>query len=378
MRVDRASGVTGVLAAVTFCFGALAHCGGGDNGSPGPTSEAGSGGQDATMADVPVAPDGPDMTPPTDGGLPDAADTGTNQPDTGNPPDGGDGGAGTLDGSSDAAPDGELDSGADGGLDSGAEASPAPGPACDAQAACNTDASTVLCCSGYCIDTSKDPANCGQCGNACTTTQFCTGIACKDAIIANVCANASGTVVFDPYNGDNEAGAAMGAALAAYCVPAPTIVQASQYAAGVTEPVTGRPITGPGNTFIAGGGNYGQVGIGYMNSLSPLYLTGNGVTGQIRMRDGGAVVNVQVSSLTSQHDYFYVQLAVEPKSGTLCFSGVGMLSPGTAAAGYYVSSVMLPNYASYTSTWYVYEWDDTNGDFAPDNGDTFTPVLSGP
>jgi hypothetical protein len=325
------------------------------------------------MADVMVPPDGPDTTMGADGAVapPDAGDSSVARP-----PDAGDGAANQQ---PDASDGGTLDGSVDGGADTGLDASP-PGPPCDAQAACNTDASTVMCCSGYCIDTSKDPANCGQCGNACTARQFCTGTACDDAIIANVCANARGTVAFDPYDTDNDAGASMGAALAAQCVPAPTIVQVSQFTAGVTEVGgSGRPITGPGNTFITGGGGYGQTGVAYMEqSLTALYLTGDGTRGQIRKRDGTAIVDILGSTLTSQHDFFYVQLTVEPKSGTLCFSSVGMLSPGTLAAGYFVGSVMIPNRATYTSSWYVYQWDDTNGDLAPDNGDTFGLVMQGP
>jgi hypothetical protein len=372
MRIQRASGVAGLCAAVLGCLGALAHCGGGGSGSPEPNDDSGPGTQDATMPDVQVAPDGPDTTPPNDGSsaTPDAGDSSVNAPDAGdgaaNQPDAADAGGGTVDGAMEA------------GLDAGLDATP-PGPPCDAQAACNSDASTVMCCGGYCIDTSKDPANCGQCGNACTAQQFCTGTACDDAIIANVCANAKGTVALDPYDTDNDAGVAIGAALAASCVPATTIVDVSQFATGVTEVGSGRPITGPGNTFITGGGGYGQTGVQYMEqSLTALYLTGDGTTGQIRKRDGTAIVDVQGSTLTSQHDFFYVQLTVEPKSGTLCFSGVGMLSPGTLAAGYYVGSVMIPNRSTYTSSWYVYQWDDTNGDSVADNGDTFSLVMQGP
>lgn len=327
------------------------------------------------MSDAP-----PETEPSGDGSGrgPDAGDDGSAV----NGPDGG--------GSIDAAPDGAspVDAGPDGngaeaGLDAGpdaiADAAPAPGPPCDAQAACNTDASTVMCCSGYCIDTARDPANCGHCGNACSTSQFCTSTACDDAVLANVCANAKGTVALDPYSVDNEAGVAVGAALVANCVPAPTIVQASQFASGVTDlSGNGRPVTGPGNTFITGGGYYGQAGVAYMEkSITPLYLTTDGTTAQIKTRSGTAIVDVAVSSLTSQHDYFYVQLSVEPKSGTLCFSSVGMGGPGTVAAGYYVSQVMIPSLSSYTSSWYVYVWTDKNNDFLPTVNE-ITPVMAGP
>ena len=59
------------------------------------------------------------------------------------------------------------------------------------------------------------------------------------------------------------------------------------------------------------------------------------------------MVTTAVTALTAHHDFFYVQLSVEPKSGTLCFSAVGMLSPGTAAAGYYAGVELIPNRAKY-------------------------------
>jgi hypothetical protein len=376
MRRKRGIRVAGLGAVALGCLGALAHCGGGSSGSPGPGNDSGPGEQDATITD---AQGGPEAEP--------SGDSSPREPDAGS--DGSVNGKPDAEGGSiDAAPDGAspVDAGpdansAEGGLDAGpdaiADAGP-PGPPCDAQAACITDASTVVCCSGYCIDTARDPANCGQCGNACSATQFCTGTACDNAVLANVCANARGTVALDPYGVDNDAGIAVGTALVANCIPAPTIVQVSQFTPGVTDLGNGRPVTGPGNTFITGGGYYGQAGVAYMEkSITPLYLTTDGTTAQIKTRSGTAIVDVAVSTLTSQHDYFYVQLSVEPKSGTLCFSSAGMGGPGTLAAGYYVSQVMIPGLSGYTSSWYVYVWQDANSDFLP-SANEIALVMAGP
>jgi hypothetical protein len=345
----------------------------------------------------PVPPDGPDTTPPADGtpGDEETLDAGHDATleDAGNDaaPDGGldatadtgvdAGGDAALDSGPDAALDGSVDATVDGGDASSPDAGPGPIP-CDASAACNTDASTVMCCSGYCVDTAKDPANCGQCGTACTASQFCTGTACDDAVIANVCANPRGTVAFDPYDMDNEAGAAMGTALATYCVPATSVVQVPQTTAGVLDPNgSGRPITGVGNTFITGGGAFGQKGVDYIElqaNLSPLYLQNNGTNSRILTRAGAELLNVLDTSLTAHHDYFYVQLTVEPQSGTLCLSAVGILGPGSQAAGYYAATELIPNHTSYPASWYVYEWMDTNGDSIANSGDAFTRLHSGP
>ena len=39
---------------------------------------------------------------------------------------------------------------------------------------------------------------------------------------------------------------------------------------------------------------------------------------------------------------------------------------------------MLPALSTYTKSYYVYEWNDGDGDNAPSSADTFTQVLSGP
>ncbi len=333
----------GLGAMALSCFGALAHCGGGSGGaSPPGDADGGTGGNVPHVA-TSVREGGPDPTPEA-----------------------------SVPGRDESAP-------ASDGSDSTADvAPPPPRQACQSAASCSGP-STEACCGGYCVDTAKDPANCGGCGVACTAKEFCTGNACDSAIIANLCDNAMGTVATDAYQGDTQAAAAMGAALAADCVPPTMLLQTSQYAEGVLAPGSGRPITGPGNTFITGGGGYGQSGVAYMEtSITPLYLWGDGTTGQIRTRAGDAVVSTAATGLTAHHDFFYVQVSVEPQSGTLCFSGVGMLSPGTTAAGYYAGAELIPNRAKYTSNWYVYEWLDTNGDSIANVGDTFTQVMAGP
>jgi hypothetical protein len=286
------------------------------------------------------------------------------------PPD--DGGHGGSDGTT------VLKGGSTGDGSAGQNESPPQRQSCHSAATCS-GSSTEACCGGYCVDTAKDPTNCGKCGNACGAKQFCTGTACDNVSMASVCQNAMGTVATDPYAEDSQAGAAMGAALMANCKPPTMILQTSQSAEGVLDPESGRPITGPGNTLITGGGGFGQNGVKYMEtSITPLYLWSDGTTGQIRMRSGQALVTTAVSALTAHHDFFYVQVSVEPFSGTLCFSAVGMFAPGTAAAGYYVGTQIIPNRSKYPSTWYVYEWDDTNNDAIANAGDAFTQVMAGP
>jgi hypothetical protein len=251
---------------------------------------------------------------------------------------------------------------------------------CDAADACG---GSLSCCATFCVDTRRDPRNCGACGSACTTTQFCTGTTCDEAVFTNVCANSAATVVNDPYPVDIEAGVALGQALASCTDAGFTLAIVPQMKPTVLIPVGDageRPNTGVGDTLVAGGSWWGQLAVAYMdsNQLTPVYLTNDGTTSIIFERTTGLpLVTTLDSALTAQHDYFFLALAVEPQSGTLCFFGEGILSPGTVAAGYYGSQVLVPNHAAYPASYYVYEWTDTNNDGAPDAGDTFKLVAQG-
>jgi hypothetical protein len=242
----------------------------------------------------------------------------------------------------------------------------------------------MLCCSGQCVDVTRDPRNCGRCGNVCSATQFCTGTRCDDAVFTNLCANASVTVVSDPYPPDDEAGASLGPSIAAACPDAGIAVSlVPQTQPGVLVPGDAgwRPNTGVGTTLVAGGGSFGQLSVAYMDqsALTPVYLTNDGTTSHIYQRATGlALVTADDGKLGAQHDFFILELAVEPESGTLCLFGEGIYGPGTVAAGYFGSQVLVPNYGRYPAPWYVYEWTDTNGDATPDSGDAFDLVAMGP
>jgi hypothetical protein len=224
----------------------------------------------------------------------------------------------------------------------------------------------------------------GRCANACSATQFCSGTVCESAVFTNVCANTTITVVDDPYPVDNEAGASLATALVASCPAGLHMSIVSQTQPGVLVPegdAGWRPNTGVGSTLVVGGGSFGQLSVANMDesALTPVYLTNDGTTSHIIQRATGlALVTADDSQLGPTHDFFMLELAVEPESGTLCLLGEGLYGPGTVAAGYFGSQVLLPNHASYPAPWYVYEWTDTNGDMTPDKGDTFNVVAEGP
>jgi hypothetical protein len=285
--------------------------------------------------------------------------------DAGNAADAGDGAVDT-DGSGTPG-----DAGGDGEASDAAEAGPAPTSSCPG---------TLSCCGGFCTDTRKDPRNCGACGNACDKAQFCTGTACDDAVLKNVCGNPQATVVRDPFPGDNDAGQLLGMALASGCMPMTTIRVVDEDAGIAEDPASGRPLTGPGDTLVAGGGLFGQTSVAYMESkgLTPLAVGTSGANLVIRNTKTNAdLVSVPSTMVTAQHDYAVLEVSVEPVSGTLCFFGYGLNLSGTAAAAYYYQNNIVPNRAMYSAAWYLYEWTDTDNSGSASAGDTFTLIASG-
>ena len=318
-------------------FGLATACGGGDDAPPGPPADSGA--IDSTVGDS-TSDLGSDVG--TDATA-DDADATVDSTDTA---------------SEDTPPDAVRDSGP-----------PCPDGGCGAG---------LTCCAGACVDTTKDPLNCGACSRACTLTQFCSGTKCSEAVFANVCDNPNATVVKDPYDPDNAAGHTLGATLAATCVPPTTVAEVDQDAGGVLE-FSGRPLAGGGTTYVTGGGSFGQHVIDYMDkaALTPIYLTGDGVTLLFHDRRTGAIVaTVPYTDVNDGHDFFFAELAVEPVSGTLCFSAQGMFGGGTAAAAYWIASEMIPKRATYTDAWYAYEWTD-DGDKLPNATDTFRLIAHG-
>jgi hypothetical protein len=201
-------------------------------------------------------------------------------------------------------------------------------------------------------------------------------------VFTNLCDNPPITVVNDPFPTDNEAGAAIAYAVAAACPEAGVTVSiVPQTKPGVLVHLGDagfQPNTGVGTTLVAGGGAYGQVSVAYMDqtAATPVYLTNDGTTSHIIERSTGVPIVTALDSTVNNvgHDFFFLELAVEPNSGTLCLFGMGIYGQGTIAAGFWGSQMF--NLADAGAAFYVVEWTDT-GDMIPNAADTFTLLYSG-
>jgi hypothetical protein len=271
----------------------------------------------------------------------------------------------TLDGSTEAAVDGSTEAGLDGSTEAAPDAAQCQVDAGEGGSGCT---GALSCCAGSCVDTTQDPNHCGACATACSAAQFCAASACTDAVLSNLCQNPHAAVVDDEFPADNDAGNAIATALTG-CLPTAVTFTTIQQDNGTDfDQATHRPLIGPGTTLIAGGGAFGQLSVAYLDNagISPAYIVEDVNTNAlsiVQRSSGIAVVTGTLSSLTPTHDYFLLVMAVEPISGTLCFTAAGAgQGAGTAAAAYYFVNDIMPNLSTYTYSWYAYEWTSAGND----------------
>jgi hypothetical protein len=259
--------------------------------------------------------------------------------------------------------------------------------ACAGPAAC---AAGFDCCTGHCVDLTKDIRHCGGCGSPCNSSQFCGNTGCESVTIANVCDNATTTMVLDSFPSDDAANAVLQAGLVSNCTPPPTTGSSLQSAGGPINAQTGQPVAGGGNLITIAGGYYVHKLVDYLDQqgITPVYLA-RGVNdfwryyerggGADAGADGGAsdllIAEMAWTDSSASHDLILIELVRDPASGTLVLIAFGQYAESTAAAASYVANQMLPvaNRSSYDKSWYVYEWTA-----ASDSGpETFTLKASG-
>jgi hypothetical protein len=407
VRVTRAAGVARVvrrLGCAAFAI-ALLHCGGDDNsGGPG-------GDQDANGPVSDAAANG------NDGGGEAAVDG--NVPDSTTAPglDAGDAGKGALDATADAGPDATVGADAGVGADTGVGSADA-GP--DVTVGTTDDAGDGAASgdgdmdAADAADTALPPLVCGS--QTCARTEFCAAfgndagangtsdagddgasdggagdggsvtLSCTPGVFGNICDNATATLFYDPYAADNEAANVIGTGLASACGMTIDAPDAAPF-----NPASGEPMTGIGNLCVIGGGSYGQPATAYLdnNSLTDVFLSGGndeaGVfdlffTDRSNPENPVNVAAAPYSPTATNTDYFLIELATDPASGSLCLDVIGLSYQGTAAGAYYLANNLLGNgaFQGSTKSWYVYYWASSNDGGTVSDADTFTLVASGP
>jgi hypothetical protein len=140
----------------------------------------------------------------------------------------------------------------------------------------------------------------------------------------------------------------------------------------------GQPTVNVGQTVIAvAGREVNEVTYYYENTASPLYF--NQFTNCFVNK--ATASNLDCSTPTPTSDVFALE-AFTDTAGRTAFIIYGRSWPGTLAGFEYVVNFVLKNPTAYTSSWYLYQWQDaTSGPSAnsiPDPGqDTYTQISTG-
>jgi hypothetical protein len=253
----------------------------------------------------------------------------------------------------------------------------------------------MVCCSQRCSDLAVDSQNCGACGKACRTGQFCgltacgnsgeggaggaadadseSCVACHDTTLASLCSVAKVTVILDTNKNTSEGnrapGRALGAALRDNCVPKPVLSEAEQDSVEALNITTGRPVSDSSELLVVAGGPFFQNLQGYLEEqrIAPLYVSStNEVTEFRRTATREVVASLPIAGDHDSHDIFIIQFMRDPASGSLILNEQGFWLSGTVAGAYQLSHGLLPELDRQTKAWYAYEWTDLDGDRAPD------------
>ncbi len=199
-------------------------------------------------------------------------------------------------------------------------------------------------------------------------------------MVSSFCKNPRATIVLDGIQTDEIAANALEAAIAAKCSPQVTTRTVAQSSAdGILDPTSGKPLLGPGDTLVTAGGGFGQSAVRYIEQKdAPIKPFDGGTNGGfIRPGETTPLVQVPLSSLTAQHDYFAIYTAIEPDTGTLVLASYGLYGPGTLAAAWFFGETLMNDLGTYGEHFYIYEWTDMDGDMSASAGDTFTLIASG-
>lgn len=156
---------------------------------------------------------------------------------------------------------------------------------------------------------------------------------------------------------------------------------------GFVNQATGYPIGEPGTGFVTFGGPDVNVPVCYyeFNKITPVtwcFVPGARGPGepwsQWYLANGNAITETAIETSESL-DLFVIEV-FEDLDGRYTYLAYGTRWQGTYAAGKYFEKVVYPNLNSYTYSWIIVKWEDTNRDGfvnAPDDGDTYTLLVIG-
>jgi hypothetical protein len=255
---------------------------------------------------------------------------------------------------------------------------------CDVGCKNDMDCNTGEGCCNHTCTALGTLQNCGSCGDACATGDFCNGTQCNTPTYPNFCANPTVYEIYDGITADNHAADVMASTITANCPSTVTVHTANQSDAALVDQTTGQPLAGSGVTYVLGGGPFPNKPLHWLEktqNVTRIYFDApDGVHYYWKVRGTDAIVASMTGSSCSPHaDQFIIELVTDPMSGTLSLIGYGACSggKGTLSAAWFYANQLLPNASSYPDSWYIFGWSDTDNDSSPSAGDTFTVLAHG-
>lgn len=236
------------------------------------------------------------------------------------------------------------------------------------------------CCDSRCVDTTRDIDNCGDCGQACQSSEFCGLTGCTTAAVTNVCDIAVATALLDGQVSDDMVAGQILEALVAHCTPEPVTRVVAQTEAEQINQSTGQVVASAGELLVFAGGPYWHQAMQYLENTraTPVYSAATlPQIGLYRSADDMPIVTSTLGESTESHDIIVIQIGRDRVTGTPALILYGFHEAGTRAAAWQFINVILPDLTSFDDAYYVYEWTDGDADQEPD-ADEFVLHGSGP
>jgi hypothetical protein len=194
-----------------------------------------------------------------------------------------------------------------------------------------------------------------------------------------ICGFSMLTAIQGGYTADDMMIATMLGTFASACGNGVATRVVSQTDPGILD-ASDRPLLASADFGLMGGGHNFERGVAYLD-IADTQLKYNDSGGSVVITEratGTVLVDMPDGNFSGLHDVALIMIVVEAASGSDYLVMYGVNEYGTQAAGYYVTNMIAPSIRTNPKQWYLLDWTDNNGNFAPDAADTYAIIASRP